>query len=87
MFKPNPKAQVVSTFQKLFGRERKAVVQGRRLDAAQCKSLGLPRDSYRTELVVDGAVVAAARSVDWRKSYKLLKIEVEKLYADGGLIG
>ena len=83
MFKPNPKAQVVLKFVELFGRDHKPVVSGVRLTPLQCKSHGFPRDTYFTELHVDGQVVAAARSIDWRKSYKLLKLEVEKLYADG----
>lgn len=83
MFKPNPKAQVTLKFNELFGKEYKPVVRGERLTDAVCKTRGYPRDTYVTELLVEGAVVATARSLDWRKAYKLLKIEVEKLYADG----
>jgi len=83
MFKPNPKAQVTLKFVELFGKEYKPVVKGERLTAVECKSHGYPRDTYVTELFVDGQTIATARSIDWRKAYKLLKLEVEKLYADG----
>lgn len=74
-FKPNPKAQVVNKFNELFGREVKPLVQGVRLASGG--------GTYLTEVIVDDVVVAEARHRDWRKSYKLLLIEVEKLYAEG----
>jgi hypothetical protein len=83
MFKPNPKAQVTLKFVELFGKEYKPTVKGARLTAVECKSHGYPRDTYLTEIVVDGQTIATGRSIDWRKAYKLLKLEVEKLYADG----
>lgn len=73
-FKPNPKAQVVNKFNELFGREAKPRVEGYRSSY---------KSTYVTEVIVDDVVVATAQHNDWRKSYKLLLIEVEKLYADG----
>lgn len=87
MFKPNPKAQVSLTFDKLFGRGVSHSVTGARLTPLQCKAHGYPRDTYLTELFVDGQLVATARNHDWRRAYKLLKAEVEKLYADGATFG
>ena len=82
-FKPNPKAQVVITFTKLFGKEIKPTVNGRRLTTDECRRHSCPRDTYLAELVVDGETVASAKSLDWRKAYKLLAIATENLYAEG----
>jgi len=86
MFKPNPKAQVTLKFQELFGKATKHTVTGVRLSPLQCKAQGFPIDTYFTELRVGDTVLATARARDWRKAYKLLKLEVEKLYADGAPI-
>lgn len=87
MFKPNPKAQVTLKFRELFGRDHKPEVRGSRMTPAECKLHGVhcgTRDGiYYTELFVDGEQVARASHRDWRKAYKLLALEVEKLYADG----
>lgn len=86
-FKPNPKAQVEIKFRELFGGEHRVEVRGKRVTAEEAKRSGvkcLSRDgTYASELIVDGESIAQASHSDWRKSYKLLKAEVEKLYADG----
>ncbi len=71
----NPRSQVVKTFVKLFGEDLKIVVCGKR-------SPGRP-GPYVTEASVDGHVVARASHSDWRKSYKMLRIEVENAYYNG----
>jgi hypothetical protein len=87
MFKPNPKKQVELKFQELFGRTHRVSVLGSRLTPEECRRLGvrcLTRDGvYRTELHVDGQLLAEASDRDWRAAYKKLKFEVEKLYAEG----
>ena len=86
MFKPAPKAQVSVKFRELFGADVAHEVRGLRLDPRVAKRMGFPSDTFYAELLVEGEVLASARSRDWRKAYKLLKLEVEKLYADGGLL-
>jgi hypothetical protein len=76
MFKPNPKAMVSIIFNKLFGKEHKHEVRGARV----------PSGFYIAELNVGDVTLARAQSRDWRKAYKLLQIEVEKLYADGAML-
>lgn len=87
MFKPNPKAQVELKFRELFGRDFKTKVLGHRVSQVDCKRIGIPcgsRDGmYVTELFVDGQLVAKSNHRDWRKAYKGLVLEVEKLFADG----
>lgn len=87
MFKPNPKKQVELKFIELFGRGHKLEVHGIRVAPEDCARRGLrctTRDGlYFSELFVDGDSVASATDRDWRIAYKKLKIEVEKLYADG----
>ena len=87
MFKPNPKKQVELKFIELFGRGHKLEVAGNRLTPEECARRGIrctTRDGlYFTELHVDGESVATAADRDWRAAYKKLKIEVEKLFADG----
>lgn len=87
MFKPDPKKQVVLKFAELFGTDYKPTVTGRRLTPAECKEQSYrctTRDGlYLTELAVGGETLAIAVDRDWRKSYKALKLEVEKLFADG----
>ena len=89
MFKPNPKKQVEITFQRLFGRGHKVEVTGGRMSPEQCAKAGYTaktRDGlYLTELSVDGDSAVRAADRDWRKAYKKLEIEVEKLYAEGTL--
>lgn len=74
MINPNPKMQVANKFNELFGEDIPFEVVGRRSANGR---------RYLTLVLVEGATVAAAEHSDWRKSYKMLKIEVEKLYADG----
>lgn len=74
MINSSPKTQVANKFNELFGEEIPFEVVGQRAARGRC---------YLTQVVVDGAVVATAEHSDWRKSYKMLLIEVEKLYADG----
>lgn len=91
MFKPNPKAQVELKFRELFGRDRKPVVTGVRLTPDEARRRGLrclTRDGvYFTQLTLDGRSLVTASHADWRKAYKLLKLEVEKLFADGSVQG
>lgn len=76
-FKPDPKKQVSLKFLELFGTDHGPVeVRGTRIK-------GRFGGEYLTEISVGDAVVARARHRDWRRSYKLLALEVEKLYADG----
>lgn len=82
-FKPDPKKQVSIKFVELFGKEPNHVVCGRRMTHSQCEDSGLPQGSYVAEIVVDDTVVATATSVDWRRAYKLLALEVEKLHTEG----
>lgn len=86
-FKPNPKAQVGLKFAELFGKEYKPEVRGGRITQAAARERGLrcgTRDGlYLAELLVEGEVIAAASHPDWRKAYKALVLEVEKLFADG----
>ena len=62
-------------------------VLGHRVSQVDCKRIGIPcgsRDGmYVTELFVDGQLVAKSNHRDWRKAYKGLVLEVEKLFADG----
>ena len=75
MFKPDPKKQVVLKFCELFGRELRPEVTGTRIQ-------GRFGGDYLTEISMDDVVLARARHRDWRKSYKMLKLEVEKLYTE-----
>ena len=90
MFKPNPKAQVELKFRELFGKTGKLQIVGSRLSPAECKAGGFrctTRDGlYVVELFVDGQQLAQASHRDWRSAYKLLKLEVEKLFADGAAL-
>ena len=87
MFKPDHKKQVSLKFIELFGKDHKVTVVGGRVSPEDCKRQGIrctTRDGiYFTELFIDGHQVATAGHSDWRKAYKLLKLEVEKLYAEG----
>jgi len=78
---------VINKFRELFGKEHKCTVNGFRPSPLECKALGVPSGVYVVDLQVDGVQLCEARSRDWRKAYKLLKIEVEKLYADGQSCG
>ena len=86
-FKPNPKAQVGLKFTELFGKDYKPEVRGTRLTKAECTERGIrcgSRDGlFHAELVVEGEVLAEASHPDWRKAYKALVLEVEKLFAEG----
>lgn len=86
-FKPNPKAQVGLKFAELFGKDYKPEVRGSRLTQAECRERGIRcghRDGlFHAELLVEDEVIASASHPDWRKAYKALVLEVEKLFADG----
>jgi hypothetical protein len=82
MFKSNPKAQVSDKFRELFGYDQKIEVIGARVPVGE----GSRYDTYEAQLFVEGTCVAMARNNDWRRAYKLLKIEVEKLYGDGVIL-
>ena len=75
MFKPNPKKQVELKFVELFGRDYKVKVEGARAAGRTGR--------YSTHLIVNGETVASAMHADWRMAYKLLKLEVEKLFSEG----
>ena len=87
MFKPDLKKQVELKFIELFGRDHKVKVTGERLTPEQCAKKSLrctTRDGlYLATLNVDGEDVASSTHRAWRLSYKLLKIEVEKLFSEG----
>lgn len=89
MFKPNPKKQVELKFVELFGRGHKLEVHGARMTPEECRRHGYrctTRDGlYVSELFVDGELLATAMDRDWRLSYKKLKFEVEKIFADATL--
>ena len=76
MFKPNPKKLVELKFTELFGKSLKPVVTGERVGKY-----------YVTTLTVNGKAIATAQDRDWRMAYKLLKFEVEKIFADGCKVG
>ena len=76
MFKPNPKKQVELKFAELFGKSLKPVVTGERIGKY-----------YVTALTVNDQQLATAKDRDWRMAYKLLKIEVEKIFAEGCKVG
>ena len=82
-FKPNPKALVEHKFIELFGSGHDYSITGTRLSPLACKNHGVPTGTYSVELFVGDKLIAAARHRDWRTAYKLLKIEVEKLYSEG----
>jgi len=83
MFKPNVKKQVEIKFNSLFGKEKKPIVNGHRMDPKDAKNRNWPGDTYYVELAVDDTVLCTARSRDWRKAYKILSLEVEKMYVEG----
>ena len=90
-FRPNPKAQVEMKFRELFGGDRRVTVSGVRVTPEDCRRRGLrctTRDGlYVTEILVDGRPIARSTDRDWRRAYRLLAGEVERLYADGSLLG
>ena len=87
MFKPDPKKQVVLKFRELFGEEYLVDVIGKRISSDDCRRIGLrcsTRDGmYLTSAIVNGNQIATASDRDWRKAYKLLKLELEKLFSEG----
>ena len=82
MFKSNPKAQVTDKFRELFGYDRKIEVTGARVPLREDSLY----DTYEAKIFVEGVCVATTRNNDRRRAYKLLKIEVEKLYGDGVIL-
>ena len=84
MFKPDVKKQVVLKYRELFGKDApEPEVTGGRMDPETARRNGWPSDTYLTRLIVEGTVVAQGRSRDWRKAYKLLKLDVERLFSEG----
>ena len=75
----NPKTRAENKFLELFGDKISFVVTGHR------EHLGrpIPKGGYKTQLIVDDSVVAEALDRDWRRSYKKLSFEIEKLYIEG----
>lgn len=70
----SPKAKVIKRFTDLFGAAN--------VEARGTRVGGRFGGYFLAELNVDGHTVARVRHPDWRKAYKLLTLEVEKLYAD-----
>jgi hypothetical protein len=77
--KSNPRSQAASTFVNLFGEDFEFEVFVSREDPDLFGSKG----GYRTNLVIDGTIVATALHRDRRESYEILKSEIENLYRDG----
>jgi hypothetical protein len=72
----NPKLQVSSKFNELFGSDHTVEVEGERVK-------GRFGGYFLAELRVGGLSVATSRDRNWRTAYKLLRLEVEKLYTEG----
>ena len=72
MFGPNPKSQVNTKLVELFGKKHGMQVTGRRVGK-----------QFICELIADDRVLATAAHSDWRKAYKMLKIRVENIFAEG----
>jgi hypothetical protein len=77
--KPSPKSQVALKFAELFGEHHDVVVRGVRVT----RQNGIPVKDCMTQLIVGGEMVAWASAADWRKSYRLLEINIENLYKTG----
>jgi hypothetical protein len=75
----NPKSRVESKFLELFGDKISFGVTGCR----EHRGLSDTRIGYRTQIIVDNHVIAEAVDKDWRRSYKKLMFEIEKLYIEG----
>lgn len=82
-FKPNAKAQAENKFIELFGSGHDYKIVGERLTPLEAKNQGLPNGTYFVELFVGDTQVASAAHRDWRTAYRLLKTEIENLYAEG----
>lgn len=82
-FKPNPKAQAEHKFIELFGSGHDYSVTGNRLTPAACKSQGFPTGTYYVEFFVNDKLLASAHHRDWRTAYRLLQVEIEKVYSEG----
>lgn len=80
-FKADAKTLVDLTVQKLYGRKIKFKVTGHRASESDLQT-SVPRGHYVAQLHIEGRFVAQATDRDWRKSYKLLKIEVERVHAE-----
>lgn len=77
MVNNNPKLQVTNKFNELFGAGAHEIdVSGERV-----KTRG--GSYFLAELAVDGQVIARARERNWRTAYKILRLEVEKLWERG----
>ena len=87
MFKVDVKTQVNNKFKELFGKTLKPVVTGQRLSPHDCVAAGIKGGAYDgmyvTEVTLDGQLICTAQHRDWRKAYKLLKLEVENRFAEG----
>ena len=78
-FKSSPRTQAVSTFVNLFGEDFEFEV----FVSKESSDLLGTKCGYRTNLVIDGTIVATALHRDRGKSYAILKSEIENLYRDG----
>lgn len=75
----NPKTRAEDKFLELFGEKIAFEVTGHR----ERLDLVGSRGGYRTQLIIDDHVVAEALDKNWRRSYKKLTFEIEKLYIEG----
>ena len=76
MVNNNPKLQVTNKFIELFGTGHDVEVRGTRVK-------GRFGGYFLAELCVDGNPVARSRERNWRIAYKILRLEVEKLWERG----
>lgn len=79
-FKPVAKTQVLIRLQKLYGKNKKFVVNGKRLTHTESMHANVPANSYFVDAYVDGVCVAAVYHCDWRQAYKNLVSEVQRTY-------
>lgn len=81
----NPRRQVLTKFAELFGGDHKPTVTGTRLTFEECLRRDMPayiaEGLYWAELHVGGELIASAFDKDWRAAYRLLGVEVEKIYS------
>ena len=71
-FKLNPKQMVESKAKKVFGRDAKVKVTGKRVDSECSANTGLPVGQYLVACVVGEKIVGTAYDKDWRKAYSML---------------
>jgi asparagine N-glycosylation enzyme membrane subunit Stt3 len=78
-----PKERVIRKFEELFDNKHEIDVIGHRFNGLEAKQANVPRGRFVTQLFVDGKSIASSGHSDWRKAYRLLEIEVEKLFTEG----